>query len=68
VQITGLNGGADNSLTMSTTTVEEREKWCKTIRRSVNRIHIDQGTDREGCAPIEVLRISLFFLFYETLH
>jgi len=45
-KITGLNGGPENTLTMSTSTAEEREKWCKTIRRSVNRIHIDQ--DRLG--------------------
>ncbi|KAL5271931.1 hypothetical protein ACHWQZ_G000206 [Mnemiopsis leidyi] len=45
-KITGLNGGPDNTLTLSTSTPEEREKWCKTIRRSVNRIHIDQ--DRLG--------------------
>lgn len=45
-KITGLNGGCENTLTMSTTTPDERERWCKTIRRTVYRLHIDQ--DRVG--------------------
>lgn len=45
-KITGLNGGPENTLTMSTASVEEREKWVKVIRRAVTRMHIDQ--DRVG--------------------
>eukprot|EP00116_Pleurobrachia_bachei_P006410 sb/3466672/ len=41
--VSGVNGSEDNTVIFSTTTYEEREKWVKCIRRTVNRIIIDQN-------------------------